>query len=172
MHQAILVLRCEMSGIILERGDAKECKTMIEECEKKLDELTGCENRTFAVVHNAAARYHKATNDSDAFYKSALMYLGYVNVRGQPPLRLPPLPPRSVRRTTILHSRRDSAAAAFALPPRRPVLTPCGRRRSSRCLSRSSGPSRSRSARRRCSRRKVWPETPIQYNRALPISAL
>jgi hypothetical protein len=78
--EAVLVLRCEMSGIILGRGDAKECKVMVEECETKLVELTGCENRTYATVYNASAAYHKAAGDADAYYKSALLYLGYVNI--------------------------------------------------------------------------------------------
>ena len=78
--EAGLVLRCEMAGIVLETGETKECKKMVEEIEEKLDGMTGCENRTYSTFHKAAALYYKAMNDAEAYYKAALQFLGYVDL--------------------------------------------------------------------------------------------
>ena len=78
--EACLVLRCEMAGIVLQTGETKECKKMVEEIEEKLDGMTGCENRTYSTFHKAAALYYKSMNDAEAYYKAALQFLGYVDL--------------------------------------------------------------------------------------------
>jgi hypothetical protein len=42
--------------------------------------MTGCENRTYSTFHKTASLYYKAMNDAEAYYKSALQFLGYVDL--------------------------------------------------------------------------------------------
>ena len=53
---------------------------MVGELEETLDGMTGCENRTYAIFHKTASLYYKAMNDAEAYYKSALQFLGYVDL--------------------------------------------------------------------------------------------
>jgi hypothetical protein len=74
-EEAVLLVRCEMARIILERGDAKECKRMLEELETKLNGITGCQNRTYSCFYWASASYYKASNNAEAYFKAALQVI-------------------------------------------------------------------------------------------------
>ena len=83
-EEAVLLIRCDMSGLILERGDTKECKRVLDECGEKIDGLTGCQNQTYSSYYWAVAMYKKHVGDAEAYFKSALQFLGYVNLSDIP----------------------------------------------------------------------------------------
>ena len=76
-EEAVLTLRCAMASILLGRGELKETKRVLQECEGKLDNMTGCENTTYASYYWAWATYQKATGDAEAYFKASLQFLGY-----------------------------------------------------------------------------------------------
>jgi 26S proteasome regulatory subunit N9 len=80
VEEPILYVRMQIATFLLEQGNQKECKKLLEEGKITLDGMVDVDPSVQASYFWICSQYHKACKDYSQFYKSALLYLAYTTV--------------------------------------------------------------------------------------------
>ncbi|KAL6651311.1 hypothetical protein ACP70R_010236 [Stipagrostis hirtigluma subsp. patula] len=80
VEEPILYVKMQVATFLLEKGNQRECKKLLEEGKTTLDSMADVDPSVHAAYYWMCSQYHKAHQDYSEFYKSALLYLAYTTV--------------------------------------------------------------------------------------------
>ncbi|KAL6843841.1 hypothetical protein ACP4OV_026412 [Aristida adscensionis] len=80
VEEPILYVKMQIAAFLLEKGNQKECKKLLEYGKTTLDSMVDVDPSVHATYYWMCSQYHKAHQDYCEFYKSALLYLAYTTV--------------------------------------------------------------------------------------------
>lgn len=80
IEEPMLYIKMQIASFNLEKGDKKECKTLLEEGKSTLDSMTDIDPSVYSSYYWVSSQYHKSRQEFADFYKSALLYLAYTSV--------------------------------------------------------------------------------------------
>jgi 26S proteasome regulatory subunit N9 len=80
VEEPILYVRMQIATFLLEKGNQKECKKLLEEGKTTLDGMVDVDPSVHASNFWICSQYHKACKDYSEFYKSALLYLAHFKI--------------------------------------------------------------------------------------------
>ena len=78
-HEASLYIRAHVAQCRLVSGDHAGCKQLIEECKEAVESTNEIDASVHASVHYVHSQLTKSRQDFQGFYRSALLYLSYVD---------------------------------------------------------------------------------------------
>ncbi|TVU15909.1 hypothetical protein EJB05_39452, partial [Eragrostis curvula] len=84
VEEPILYVNMQIATFLLEKGNQKECKKLLEEGKTTLDSMVDVDPSVHASYFWMCSQYHKACQDYSEFYKTALLYLAYTTVESLP----------------------------------------------------------------------------------------
>nr|CAB3488126.1 unnamed protein product [Digitaria exilis] len=80
VEEPILYVKMQIATFLLEKGNKKECKKLLEEGKTTLDTMVDVDPSVHGAYYWVCSQYHKAHQDYSEFYKSSLLYLAYTTV--------------------------------------------------------------------------------------------
>lgn len=80
IEEPVLYIKMQIASFNLEKGEQKECKTLLEEGKSTLDSMTDIDPSVYSSYYWVSSQYHKSRQEFAEFYKSALLYLAYTSV--------------------------------------------------------------------------------------------
>ncbi|XP_066349163.1 26S proteasome non-ATPase regulatory subunit 13 homolog B-like isoform X1 [Miscanthus floridulus] len=80
VEEPILYVKMQIATFLLEKGNQKDCKKLLEEGKTTLDSMVDVDPSVHATYYWVCSQYHKSRQDYSEFYKSALLYLAYTTV--------------------------------------------------------------------------------------------
>jgi 26S proteasome regulatory subunit N9 len=80
VEEPILYVKMQIATFLLEKGNQKGCKKLLEEGKTTLDGMVDVDPSVHGTYYWVCSQYHKAHQDYSEFYKSALLYLAYTTV--------------------------------------------------------------------------------------------
>ncbi|GJN23941.1 hypothetical protein PR202_gb11638 [Eleusine coracana subsp. coracana] len=80
VEEPILYVKMQIATFLLEKGNQKDCKKLLEEGKTTLNSLVDVDPSIHASYYWICSQYHNACQDYSEFYKSALLYLAYTTV--------------------------------------------------------------------------------------------
>uniref|UniRef100_K3Y7L2 PCI domain-containing protein n=2 Tax=Setaria italica TaxID=4555 RepID=K3Y7L2_SETIT len=80
VEEPILYVKMQIATFLLEKGNQKGCKKLLEEGKTTLDSMVDVDPSVHGTYYWVSSQYHKAHQDYCEFYKSALLYLAYTTV--------------------------------------------------------------------------------------------
>ncbi|KAL8521337.1 hypothetical protein ACS0TY_011750 [Phlomoides rotata] len=80
IEEPVLYIKMQIALFNLEKGDKKECKTLLEEGKSTLDSMTDIDPSVYSSYYWVSSQYHKSQQEFAEFYKSVLLYLAYTSV--------------------------------------------------------------------------------------------
>lgn len=80
VEEPILYVKMQIAMFLLEKGNQKGCKKLLEEGKITLDSMVDIDPSVHGTYYWVCSQYHKAHQDYCEFYKSALLYLAYTTV--------------------------------------------------------------------------------------------
>jgi len=80
VEEPILYVKMQIATFLLEKGNQKGCKELLEEGKTTLDGMVDVDPSVHGTYYWLCSQYHKAHQDYSEFYKSALLYLAYTTV--------------------------------------------------------------------------------------------
>ncbi|XP_020581518.1 26S proteasome non-ATPase regulatory subunit 13 homolog B-like [Phalaenopsis equestris] len=80
IEEPIVYVKMQIAAIKLEMGAPKECKKLLDEGKTTLDSMTDIDPSVHASFYWISSQYHKCCQEFAEFYKSALLYLAYMQV--------------------------------------------------------------------------------------------
>ncbi|CAD6259792.1 unnamed protein product [Miscanthus lutarioriparius] len=80
IEEPILYVKMQIATFLLEKGNQKDCKKLLEEGKTTLDSMVDVDPSVHATYYWVCSQYHKSRQDYSEFYKSALLYLAYTTV--------------------------------------------------------------------------------------------
>ena len=80
IEEPILYIKMQIAKFMLEQGDQKECKKLLDDGKSTLDSMTDIDPSVYASYYWVSSQYHKFRQEFAEFYKSALLYLAYTSV--------------------------------------------------------------------------------------------
>ncbi|KAK4261504.1 hypothetical protein QN277_004491 [Acacia crassicarpa] len=75
IEEPIVFIMMEKAFLVLEEGNPKECKKIIEHGKGILDSVTDVDSSVYAIYYSVLSQYHRACQDYDEFHKSSMLYL-------------------------------------------------------------------------------------------------
>ena len=80
VEEPILYVKMQIATFLLEKGNQKDCKKLLEEGKTTLDSMVDVDPSVHGTYYWVCSQYHKSRQDYSEFYKSALLYLAYTTV--------------------------------------------------------------------------------------------
>ncbi|KZV25532.1 26S proteasome non-ATPase regulatory subunit 13A [Dorcoceras hygrometricum] len=80
IEEPILYIKVQIGTLKLEQGEQKECKKLLNEGKCTLDSMTDIDPSVYASFYWISSQYHKSRQEFAEFYKSALLFLAYIDV--------------------------------------------------------------------------------------------
>ncbi|OEL23142.1 26S proteasome non-ATPase regulatory subunit 13-like protein B [Dichanthelium oligosanthes] len=80
VEEPILYVKMQIATFLLENGNQKGCKKLLEEGKTTLDSMVDVDPSVHGAYYWVCSQYHKAHQDYSEFYKSSLLYLAYTTV--------------------------------------------------------------------------------------------
>ena len=80
VEEPILYVKMQIATFLLEKGNQKGCKELLEEGKTTLDGMVDVDPSVHGTYYWLCSQSHKAHQDYSEFYKSALLYLAYTTV--------------------------------------------------------------------------------------------
>ncbi|CAL5015115.1 unnamed protein product [Urochloa decumbens] len=80
VEEPILYVKMQIATFLLEKGNPKGCKKLLEEGKTTLDTMVDVDPSVHGTYYLVCSQYHKAHQDYSEFYKSSLLYLAYTSV--------------------------------------------------------------------------------------------
>lgn len=80
VEEPILYVKMQIATFLLEKGNKKGCKKLLEEGKTTLDTMVDVDPSVHGAYYWVCSQYHKAHQDYCEFYKSSLLYLAYTTV--------------------------------------------------------------------------------------------
>ncbi|CAN6240733.1 unnamed protein product [Urochloa humidicola] len=75
VEEPILYVKMQIATFLLEKGNQKGCKKLLEEGKTTLDSMVDVDPSVHGAYYLVCSQYHKAHQDYSEFYKSSLLYL-------------------------------------------------------------------------------------------------
>uniref|UniRef100_A0A453CVV7 PCI domain-containing protein n=1 Tax=Aegilops tauschii subsp. strangulata TaxID=200361 RepID=A0A453CVV7_AEGTS len=80
VEEPILYVKMQIASFLLEKGNQKECKKLVDEGKTTLDSMDDVDPSVHSTYYWLCSQYHKVCQDYSEFYKNALLYLAYTTV--------------------------------------------------------------------------------------------
>jgi hypothetical protein len=80
VEEPILYVKMQIATFLLEKGNQKDCKNLLEEGKTTLDSMVDVDPSVHGTYYWVCSQYHKARQEYSEFYKSCLLYLAYTTV--------------------------------------------------------------------------------------------
>ncbi|XP_044382008.1 26S proteasome non-ATPase regulatory subunit 13 homolog B isoform X1 [Triticum aestivum] len=80
VEEPILYVKMQIASFLLEKGNQKECKKLVDEGKTTLDSMGDVDPSVHSTYYSLCSQYHKVCQDNSEFYKNALLYLAYTTV--------------------------------------------------------------------------------------------
>ncbi|CAL5025661.1 unnamed protein product [Urochloa decumbens] len=80
VEEPILYVKMQIATFLLEKGNPKGCKKLLEEGKTTLDTMVDVDPSVHGTYYLVCSQYHKVHQDYSEFYKSSLLYLAYISV--------------------------------------------------------------------------------------------
>jgi 26S proteasome regulatory subunit N9 len=86
-QEAWVMVTSELAGLKLRDGNDAECKALLADAKKVIDNMTDLDPVVYASFYLVAANYQKRKGSPADFYRNALLYLAYVSLDTLAPSR-------------------------------------------------------------------------------------
>ncbi|CAO2043555.1 unnamed protein product [Urochloa humidicola] len=80
VEEPILYVKMQIATFLLEKGNQKGCKKLLEEGKTTLDSMVDVDPSVHGAYYLVCSQYHKAHQNYSEFYKSSLLYLAYTKL--------------------------------------------------------------------------------------------
>ncbi|XP_048530922.1 26S proteasome non-ATPase regulatory subunit 13 homolog B-like isoform X5 [Triticum urartu] len=80
VEEPILYVKMQIASFLLEQGNQKECKKLVDKGKTTLDSMGDVDPSVHSTYYSLCSQYHKVCQDNSEFYKNALLYLAYTTV--------------------------------------------------------------------------------------------